>query len=153
MPQESPGDPKRAQGTPEGTRRPLVWCFVECFVGCLVECFVGCLVECFVGCLVECFVRCLVECFVRCRPVGYRENVSMLHMSISLSGFVGPSCFIPSSSWLEHRAQVVFILSPRDMSERWGRARAECQWDCVQYRVVCNAELPTRVHCSMKSSI
>ena len=57
------------------------------------DCFVGCLVECFVGCLVECFVRCLVECFVRCRPVGYRENVSMLHMSISLSGFVGPSCF------------------------------------------------------------
>ena len=47
----------------------------------------------------------------------------------------------------------VFILSPRDMSERWGRARAECQWGCVQYRVVCNAELPTRVHCSMKSLI
>ena len=29
---------------------------------------------------------------VRCRPVGYRENVAMLHMSLSLSGFVGPSC-------------------------------------------------------------
>ena len=87
----------------------FVGCLVECFVGCLVECFVRCLVECFAGCLVECFVRCLVECFVRClvgcfarclvgcfarcRPVGYRENVTMLRMSISLSGFAGPSCF------------------------------------------------------------
>ena len=85
----------------------FVGCLVECFVGCLVECFVRCLVECFAGCLVECFVRCLVECFVRClvgcfarclvgcfarcRPVGYRENVTMLHMSIFLSGFVGRS--------------------------------------------------------------
>ena len=35
-----------------------------------------------------------MECFVRCRPLGYRENVSMLHTSISLSGFVGPSCYV-----------------------------------------------------------
>ena len=88
----------------------FVGCLVECFVGCLVECFVRCLVECFAGCLVECFVRCLVECFVRClvgcfarclvgcfarcRPVGYRENVTMLHISIFLSGFVGRSCYV-----------------------------------------------------------
>ena len=72
----------------------FVGCLVECFTGCLVECFVRCLVGCFVRCLLGCFAGCLVGCFVRCCPVGYNENVSMLHMSISLSGFVGPSCFI-----------------------------------------------------------